>query len=262
MGDLRPDNGGGWPPEDGDRHRGLPDFPPEWGTIVVPDDASELDAEAEELRREMRREARRDRIGRALGLASDESASETATGLGVPLVIMAVAILTTLISLFVVTWDRRADQPLPINTLPASANAPGSWVPGGAGGSATALEDLTFVDSTGLRVQLGDLLPAVILLVDGCICTELVFDTAATLPPGVRVVAVATTAPNLAGAGSAVHSLADPQGLLRSRYAQGTGPAQNSATALMVSRGGTVEDTVAAADDPDDLKTYLPHVLD
>src|SRR5262245_51803154 len=42
MGDLRPNNGGDMPPEDGGGARpgDLPDFPPEWGTIVIPDDAS------------------------------------------------------------------------------------------------------------------------------------------------------------------------------------------------------------------------------
>ena len=40
MGSLRGDNGGERPPEGG----GLPDLPPEWGTIVIPDDASALEA--------------------------------------------------------------------------------------------------------------------------------------------------------------------------------------------------------------------------
>ena len=71
MGDLRPNNGGETPPDDGGNpHSGdLPGFPPEWGTIVIPDDASELDTEAEALRRELRRHQRRGLMRTRLGLA-------------------------------------------------------------------------------------------------------------------------------------------------------------------------------------------------
>ncbi len=128
MGDLRPDNGGPWPPDEGGGHsKGLPDFPPEWGTIVIPDDASELDIEAEQVRRELSQETRRDQVGRLFGVPFPySSGAEAPSGLGVPLVIMAVAILTTLISLFVVTWDRRPDQPLPVTAAPAVVRAPNS----------------------------------------------------------------------------------------------------------------------------------------
>ena len=51
MSDLRPDNGND-PPQD-DRGRGLSGLPPEWGTIVIPDDPSELAGEADQIRREL-----------------------------------------------------------------------------------------------------------------------------------------------------------------------------------------------------------------
>ena len=71
MGDLRPDNGS--PPDDGggSQSRGLPDLPPEWGTIVIPDDPAELADEAEALRRELRGSARRTRFRKVLGLSGD-----------------------------------------------------------------------------------------------------------------------------------------------------------------------------------------------
>src|SRR3954464_9707963 len=50
MGTLGDDNGG--PPPGGG---GLPDLPPEWGVIIIPDDPSELAPEIDEVRRELRR---------------------------------------------------------------------------------------------------------------------------------------------------------------------------------------------------------------
>ncbi len=237
MGDLRPDNGGPWPPDDGGGHsNGLPDFPPEWGTIVIPDDASELDNEAEQVRRELSQEARRDQVGRLLGVPFPYSSAATApSGLGVPLVIMAVAILTTLISLFVVTWDRRPDQPLPVTAAPGGGTSAEQPAPD------TPVTDLAFVDSTGLRTRLGDLLPAVILFVDGCACTDLVIGAAsAAAPDGIHVVAVAPTAPNLAGAPAGVKALADPGAILRSRYAPG-GSATDATSGLLINRAGEVK---------------------
>ena len=90
MGDLQPDNGGGGrPPDDGSFRGGLPDLPPEWGTIVIPDDAAELDDEATRLRREIRQQAWRTRLRGLVGLgpAGDPNS------LGVPVVIMAVAVM-------------------------------------------------------------------------------------------------------------------------------------------------------------------------
>ena len=54
MGTLRGDNGGGQPPNGG----GLPDLPPEWGVVIIPDDAAELDVEAAQVHRELRWYAR------------------------------------------------------------------------------------------------------------------------------------------------------------------------------------------------------------
>jgi len=254
MGDLRPNNGGGSPPDDGGAHRGdLPDFPPEWGTIVIPDDASELDEDAERIRRELRDELRRDarrlQLRRVFGVPP--AGTEPQTGLGIPLVIMAVAILTTLISLFVVTWDRRPGPAVPVDTL----TAPGNSGPRVADAPSAALRDLTFVDSSGLRVRLGDLLPAVILLVDGCACGDLVWETAKIAPTGVMVVAVAPSAPNVAGLPATVRGVADPDAVLRSRHA-GSVSGVAGAIALLVNREGLVVSTVPVRT-AQDLKAQL-----
>src|SRR5262245_52739962 len=64
MGTLRGDNGGERP-QDG---HGLPGLPPEWGTVIIPDDASELDTEGATVRRRFRREARQVRWRRRFHL--------------------------------------------------------------------------------------------------------------------------------------------------------------------------------------------------
>ncbi len=71
---------------------GLPGLPPEWGRVVVPDDASALAAEAAQIRRELRR---------ATGLPG-----RSAGALGLPLLVLLVAVLTTLAGLLAVTWPR------------------------------------------------------------------------------------------------------------------------------------------------------------
>ena len=205
MGDLRPNNGGEMPPDDGGgAHSGdLPDFPPEWGTIVIPDDAAELDDEAHELRRERRRESRRSRLRSAFGLAP---AGQDAPSLGVPVVIMAVAVITTLLSLFVVTWDHRRSATAPVG-------------PGTASVTAVPLVSVTLSDAGGARVQLGDVLPAVLLLVQGCDCPELIAAVAAAAPAPITVIPVDRSAPCAVGAAPNVRCLADPDGALTSRYA-------------------------------------------
>ena len=54
MGSLS-DNGGSWPPDGGVPDR-LPDLPPEWGDIVIPDDLSSLASEVATIRAELHRE--------------------------------------------------------------------------------------------------------------------------------------------------------------------------------------------------------------
>ncbi len=243
MGDLRPNNGGGMPPEDGSgAHRGdLPDFPPEWGTIVIPDDAAELDDEAAALRRELRRETRRTRLRQAFGLAP---AGADAPSLGVPVVIMAVAVITTLLSLFVVTWDHRPSATAPV--APDGASAPATNIP---------LVNVTLADAAGARVQLGNVLPAVLLLVSGCDCADLIKAIAAAAPPPITILPVAKAAPCAVGTAANVRCLADPDGTLTSRYppASGSGgPSGGSPTTravLVDANGGASEPaTVDSAD--------------
>ncbi|MGE5830254.1 MAG: hypothetical protein ACM30G_18105 [Micromonosporaceae bacterium] len=230
MGDLQRGDGDGSLPEDGGRDK-VPDLPAEWGTVVVPDDPAELADEADALRRELRRTAHRRRIRRAL---TRRVGRREPSGVGMPLAIVGVALLTTLISLFVVTWDKRPAPPRP--TVPAAS---------------AKITEYALGDGAGHLVRLAELLPAVVLLVDGCACHALIGATAGAVPGRVRVVPVAQTAPVIADAPANVVALADPAGRLRARFAPG--PTTGAATAVLVPEGGTIQAIVPAVRTVNDL---------
>ncbi|MGC4852644.1 hypothetical protein ACLQ24_04450 [Micromonospora sp. DT4] len=201
----KPDAEGHGPPD------GLPDLPPEWGRIVVPDDASALASEAAQVRRELRRATGRYAGRRALAL---------------PLLVLLVAVLTTLTGLLAVTWPRAGrgtDRPTPApSTPPVSLTG-------------QALPALDLVDARQAPVPLRGLLPAMIILVDDCGCPDVVTEAVAAAPAGVTVVTVTegravATAPPLDG----VRALADPAGGLRSFLGPG------AANALLVDHSGVV----------------------
>ncbi|MBG6101068.1 hypothetical protein IW249_001482 [Micromonospora vinacea] len=195
---------------------GLPGLPPEWGRVVVPDDASALAAEAAQVRRELRR---------ASGLPGGHRA------LGLPLVVLLVAVLTTLAGLLAVTWpraNRGADRPNPAPYSPPATL------------TGRALPALDLVDADDAPVPLRGLLPAMIILLDGCPCPDRVTDALAAAPAGVSVVTVSPgrTAPARPTIERQARALADPAGGLRSFLGQPARP--GTATALLVDRAGTV----------------------
>ncbi|MGW5556281.1 hypothetical protein ACWER9_03530 [Micromonospora sp. NPDC003944] len=204
----KPDAEGHGPPD------GLPGLPPEWGRVVVPDDASALASEAAQIRRELRQ------------AGGDHRA------LGLPLLVLLVAVLTTLAGLLVVTWpraNRGTDRPTPAPYAP-----PATLI-------GRALPALDLVDADDAPVPLRGLLPAMIILLDGCPCPDRVTDALAAAPVGVSVVTV--TGGRTVPAGPTytqrpVHALADPAGGLRSFLGQPARP--GAATALLVDRAGTV----------------------
>ncbi|GGO12543.1 hypothetical protein [Micromonospora parathelypteridis] len=193
---------------------GLPGLPPEWGRVVVPDDASALAAEAAQIRRELRR-----------------AAGGGPRALSLPLLVLLVAVLTTLTGLLVVTWpraNRGNDRPTPAPYSPPATL------------TGRALPALDLVDESEAPVPLRGLLPAVIILVDGCPCPERVADALAAAPAGVSVVTVAggRTVPPPPSNQRQVRALADPAGGLRSFLGQPVRP--GALTALLVDRGGMV----------------------
>ncbi|MFE0593580.1 hypothetical protein [Micromonospora echinospora] len=217
---------------------GLPDLPPEWGRVVVPDDASALAQEAAQVRRELR-EARRD--------ARRRSVRATLT---LPVLILVVAVLATLAGLVTVTWSQA--EPSMARSAPAPAREP---LPDPVGRPLPALD---LVDGAQAPVPLRSLLPAVILLVDACPCPERVAEAATAAPPGVRVVTVVgghTVPPAGAGPTTGVRRLADPaDGLRALTHAD---PVPGAVDVILVDRAGTVVRVVPAVESVEDYRADL-----
>jgi hypothetical protein len=222
--------------------------------VVIPDDASELDAEAAALRRELRGDARRTRVRSVLGLRN--LAGRDSHSLGIPVVIMVVAVLTTLVSLFVVTWGHSSTPPVPVASAPNSAGqtpAPATTSIGNT--TSSNFVDVLLLDAAGSPVSVVTLLPAVILLVDGCDCAALVANVAAAAPLGITVVPVGRTVPSLPASPANVHPLADPDSQLRTRYAANTTTAStpSAATAVLVNGSGSMQWVVSGVDSADEI---------
>jgi hypothetical protein len=219
MNTPRGGNGDEQPPGGGGPSDGLSGMPPEWGPVVVPDDASALDDEAAAVRKEFRRDARRYRWRRRLRLSTPRN--REAPSLGVPLAIMAIAVVATLISLFAVAW-------------------PGNYRSGPNGDGLTTrarpltLPDLTLLDPDGVPVRIRDAAPAVVLLVDGCRCEAVITNLTLAVDPRVGVLVVTTPDPNASasaapGAGSGAAS-GLPSGPALSGGPSARSPASPSAT--------------------------------
>ncbi|GAA5202195.1 hypothetical protein GCM10023322_83570 [Rugosimonospora acidiphila] len=244
MGTLRGDNGGERP-HDGS---GVPGLPPEWGAIVIPDDAAELDHEAAALRREWRRTARRSRWRKRLRLPPKPKklSGDTSPTLGIPLLIMTVAIIATLTSLFALAWPSRSTHNGTAGAAPASGSS--------------ALPDVTLLDGSNKAVQLRENLPAVILLVDGCDCGRLISAASTAAPASVTVLAVGRTAPPLPSPllGHRIRAVADPNSVLRSRYASST--TVDGVVAVLVGSTGKIDRTIQPVRTVADFRTYLTHL--
>lgn len=217
MGTRRIEDGGDWPsegdrpPEEKPEVRGLP---PEWGRIVIPDDASALAAEAEQVRQELARERRRGRLPRFVTPRRDP--------LSVSMLIMSAAVLVTLISLFVMTWSGTTATPDRDPTSPAP------------------MPPVTLHQPDGRGVALNTVGPAAILLVEECACEGLIAETAAAAPPDVAVVVVDRGPPPAdKPLPENVVWLLDPDGQLRAALGLSP-PTGAAATVLLVDRSQNV----------------------
>ncbi|GAA2702681.1 hypothetical protein ACFY2R_24530 [Micromonospora olivasterospora] len=225
---------------------GLPGLPPEWGRVVVPDDASALAEEAEQVRRELRRRAGRTRWRGRLGLAPRPDGR---LPLGLPLLVVLVAVLATVAGLFAVTWPRpprTPDRPT-VEPYPTPTDLTGRPLP--------ALE---LIDAENAAVSLRASLPAMIILVDACACPQRVAEAAALAPPGVTVVTVTggrTVDPTTASVPPPVRALADPAGGLRAFLR--LPPRPDTAPALLVDRGGAVLRVVPELRSAEDYRADL-----
>ncbi|HLL65887.1 MAG TPA: hypothetical protein VK453_09065 [Micromonosporaceae bacterium] len=252
MGTLHNGNGG----EGGG---GLPELPPEWGALRIPDDPSALSEEAAIIRRRLRRYDRSRRLRRRLHLAPPPPRryhDDHGSGVGTPLIVMAIAVITALVSLFAIGWPgpRRA----------GTANRPGS--PDAANRTSAApapLASLTLADSSGARIRLTDTLPAVVLLVDDCACEDLITSTAAAAGAGITVLAVATAwvtpvpvlMPGDPARSGRIYRLVDPDRSVRSSINGLTSP--QGAAAALIGRDGTAIRVLPEAASVEDFRADL-----
>ncbi|GIF09102.1 hypothetical protein [Actinoplanes siamensis] len=175
---------GGWPPDGGSSDE-LPDLPEEWGVIVIPDDLSELADEVEAVRAELHLAPPPNRWQRFLrrpGMRRLRRAG--ALLLRAPVLIVSMAILVTVASLFASAWPGPVRQPAAQRTSGSTA-APVRTLP--------ALE---LIGSEGQAVPITGHMPVVILLVDGCDCAGLIAETAAAVDAETTVLAVSRSAPS------------------------------------------------------------------
>lgn len=221
----------------------LPDLPPEWGRVVVPDDAAALADEARQLRRELRRQAAARRWRRRLGLAPRPDGRPP---LALPVLVLVISVLTTLAGLMAVTWPRTPRSPgsptvVPYPTATLVTDQP--------------LPALDLVDAADSPVSLRSLLPAVIVLVDACTCGERVAEAAAAAPAGVTVVTVAGGRDVDPAPAPGVRALADPAAGLRAFLHLPARP--GTATALLVDRESHLVRVVPELGAVDDYRADL-----
>jgi hypothetical protein len=231
-----------WPSDDGS-FDDLPDLPEEWGVIVIPDDLSELSDEVAAVQAELRRSGPPTRWQRFLARPAIRRARRFAsTGVRAPVLIISLAILVTVASLFASAWPGATRTPAVQRTADNKTTEE----------TGDALPALNLIGPDGRTVGLRGQLPAVLLLTDGCDCTKLISDTIAAVRPDVAVVTVtaggASVAPSsgftpATGAapqpqGKIVRALRDTTGALRTDL--NLGQPDTTAAAILVNRTGTI----------------------
>jgi hypothetical protein len=257
-----PSDNGGWP-SDGGSPDDLPDLPEEWGVIVIPDDLSELSDEVAAVRAELRLAAKPSRWRRFANRPAMRRARKVAaTAVRAPVLIISMAVLVTVASLFASAWPGPPRQPATQRTATTTDNT-------GAGPGLTSLPALELIGSDGQTVPLRGQLPAVILLIDGCDCDSLVTDTIAAVRPDIAVVTV-TSVRATAGVGTpptgatpqaqgkTVRVLHDPSGTVRSQLK--LGKADGTAAALLVDKGGSIVRTFQRIATVENMKPDLARI--
>lgn len=254
MSGPRGDDESGRRPPDPD---GLPGFPPEWGRVVIPDDASELAQETAKVRRELRR----DLLFRRYGLRS----SRRLRHLALPIVLLIMAVLVATTSLFAAVWPTGQTQ----GGKPATDGRDPSSTTSGPDALRVGdpLPDLILIDASGTPVTLRDAHPAVILLTRQCACAGLIGGTArAAAGSGVPVLVVgAHTRPALPSPAPNVRiqTMTDPNGVLSNAVAGAAAhvPDPRSGAALLVDAKGKLVTLVPASRTADDFAAKVPALV-
>jgi hypothetical protein len=251
----RSDNGG-WP-SDGSSPDDLPDFPEEWGVIVIPDDLSELADEVEVVRAELRRSAPQTRWQRFAARPAMRRVRRIATAaVRAPVLIISMAVLVTVASLFASAWPGPPRSPAVQRTADNTDEGSGT------------LPALEMIGQNGQTVPLRQHLPAVILITDRCDCAALVTATISAVSAGTAVITVtsgpasrsATANPPATGAapqaqGKIVRVLRDPASELRTSLH--LGEPDGTAAVLLIDHDGDIARTLPRTAAVADFQPYL-----
>ena len=229
---------GGWS-SDGGSPDDLPDLPEEWGVIVIPDDLTELSDEVEAVRAELRLAEAPTRWQRLLRRHGMRRLRRLVTGaVRAPVLIISMAVLVTVASLFASAWPGPPRQPAAQRTSSTTDD------------QLTSLPALELPGTDGRNVPIAAKLPAVILLTEGCDCAQLVADTIAAVRPEITVVTITGRAAPAPGAGTpptgatpqaqgkTVLVLHDPPGTARSQLK--VGAPDSTAAVLVVDRDAKI----------------------
>ncbi|GLY08085.1 hypothetical protein [Actinoplanes sp. NBRC 101535] len=169
---------GGGAPDD------LPDLPEEWGVIVIPDDLSALADEVEAVRAELNTAEPATRWQRVLRRPAVRRLRRIGRfAVRTPALIISVAVMVTVASLFASAWPGPARQPATQRTS-GTVDEP----------TTGALPATDLVGADGQSVSIRGHLPAVVLLTDGCDCGALIADTISAVSAETAVLVVTVSA--------------------------------------------------------------------
>ncbi len=248
---LGDDDAGGPRPQEPE---GLPGFPAEWGRIVIPDDAAELDRYSAKVRRSLRRR----KLLRRYRLRT----SRRFHHLALPLILVTMAVLVTTTSLFAAIWPTGHTRTTARQSGTAASDTPERLQTG------RATPALTLTDPAGHNVPLNATRPAVVLLLRHCACVTLITDTSRAIA-GARVplLVVGDRQPPVLPplpANARIRTMTDPSGALAGAFAANLGstPDSRSAAALLIDRKGLLVRVLPATHSADDFAAQLPALVD
>jgi hypothetical protein len=177
-----------------------------------------------------------------VGLATEPAS------LRLPLLIMSAALLAAVVSLFAVAWPGDRRQPETENTASTTTSTSARTVPA-----------LDLIDERGAPVALRGLLPAAVLLTDGCACADRAASVLAQAPTGVTVITLTREGPLTPAATPetppAVRRLRDPGGALRDFLGLETTP--GAVPLVLVGDSGEIVRIVTAASPLPDIAADL-----
>lgn len=233
----------------GGRDDGLPEIPADWGPLVIPDDPAELATESDAVRRELRQlrrqVGRRNLVRRLSGRAPVPGTLQVGPGhtdpptLALPLLIMAIAVIASLVSLFALSWP--AGTALrPARTGPSAEPTANALL------AEPTMANLVLKDPNGEAVSLVNLRPSILVLAEMCDCTGLEADLIGLVDAQVQVVVITTV--ETVAVDPRARLLTDPGGQVRAAFAGSAGGTNRlgpsappaGASLLLVNRAGKV----------------------